>query len=209
MNWLTKISGYYSTTNDRWQGLWIDPENNAYRLDDTHHSWIYHNQELLEQEYDISVQQWETEREESRVQDYFEELLKDYKRKIAYEQDIEENQVVVPERILEEFSESASEPGIDRQWGIEIVDFLIRHGWIRASQKSNNIHLEISDNTPDYISKCQDALAQYFPVVWSNPHYRIIINNIEISSNDLIQHDNLSEAIESTGRANGYYMNFR
>lgn len=195
MNWFQKLSVGYYGLDQYYNGYWIDPNGKAIELEDTHHSWIYDNQELLLTQYGINITSWEAEyQQESEIESY-NELYNEYVRDIAFKLDIDESQVQLTDEQIEGIQISAQESA-ETPNGVELVDYLIQQGWLRVSQKNAKLHIEAQEDLPGFWDKAEMIVNDLFPKVWSNPRYMIAINNNEISSEDLQRSGSLQLAME-------------
>lgn len=206
MNWLKKVSGWYGSMG--YMAYWIAPEGETFSTDETHHAWIHENVDMLDDEFGLNIRGWgEQFREESKMEGY-EELRRDRIRDRAFEQGIDESQVVLTEKDEEELSEWADE-GANWPNDVQLVDFLVRHGWLRIVNKGGRIYFEGDADSPQFWDRTEMAMINLFPEVWSNHNYRITINDKEIFSSDLQAASSLREAIEKSERRNQLALHWR
>ncbi len=208
MNWLQKVFAAYYGTDPYYNGYWVDPNDHVYEIKGTHHSWIHDNQDLLRDEYDIDINSWREEQIQEQEAENYGQLLEMTIRDIAFEQEIDETQVVLTEQQEEQIQEEARSDGVHNE-GVAIVDLLIENGWLRVSQKSSRIHIEAREDMPRFWDRAEMALIKLFPKVWKIAQYHIIINNREIYSGDLQHHGNLERAVEQESNRNGMAMHWR
>ena len=193
-SWLQKISAGYYGFDQYYNGYWVTPDGEIFDLEDTHHAWIYQNIDLLRNKYGIDINEWIMGYREKSMYDEYESLREEFIKDIAWKQEIDESQVVLTEEQEEEIQNSVSEFAEEPN-GVELVDYLIQHEWIRVSQKNNNIHIEAKEDSPGFWDRAEMIMIKLFPKVWSNPRYMIAVNNDEISSEDLQRSGNLRSAI--------------
>ena len=204
VNWLQKISiGYYRDMG--YSAWWIGPSGEIFTIQDTHHGWIYKNMDLLRDEYDIDIQEWSMNKlEESRSENY-ESLRNEMIKEQAWQQEVDESQVILSDDQEEELGVWAGEAATEGS-EIEKVDLLIEKGWIRVANKVAQIHIEGNVEIPGFWDRAEMMMIKLFPQVWSNTNFNIIVNNKEIYSDDLQNAGTLRKAIEQTDRRNGYVM---
>ncbi len=211
MNWLQKIAvGYLGGGDSEWMGFWADPTGNTYKVKDTHQAWVYENKDNLNENYGIDIDTWYMGRLEEEEGKLYEHYLAEVIRDTAYELEIDESQVELPDEKTEEIQTWASE-GADGQIndGVEMVDLLITKGWLRLSCKWSRLHVEGNAEMPAFLSRAEDALTKCRPKIWSVPSYHIIINDQEIYSRDLQNAGNLAEAMAGETRRDGLALHQR
>jgi len=196
-------AGWYDSMG--YSAWWIGPAGEIFKVEDTHHGWIYKNTELLRDEYDIDIQEWSMGKFEESRQENYKSLRSEMIRDLAWRQEVDESQIVLTDEQEGELdiwaSESATE-GTD----VEKVDLLVTNGWIRIANKVAQIHVEGNTEMPGFWDKAEMAMIKLFPKVWSNTNFNIIVNNQEIYSADLQSAGSLRRAIERTDRRNGLAM---
>lgn len=194
-NWIQKVSAGYYSLDKYYNGYWIDPSGEIYELEDTHHSWIYNNNDLLLEKYGIDMQSWEHHEIEMEREEQLLSLQEDLIKEIAWNNEIDESEVVLTDDQIEELFDSVS---VEGPGGVMAVDYLISLGWIRLSQKNANIHFEVNEENINW-DLLEMLLIKLFPKVWDNTNYHIIINNMGTYSGDLQSSGSLKSAIENSG----------
>jgi hypothetical protein len=162
MNWY-RLAQYYKGWGDT---FWIDPNGEIIDIGhETHHNWIFQNNDFLSVNYDIDFDSqvyeeiWELGREM-----YEEEIerLKSKKQELIEEREAEEreeykqyidDELVEVSKELEEFEgdygrgimEEAARDDILRGLGVRLVDKLLKKGWIRGLKKHGRLYFEVDD----------------------------------------------------------------
>jgi hypothetical protein len=162
MNWY-KLAQYYKGWGDT---FWIDPNGEIVDIGhETHHNWVYSNNDFLKMNYDIDFEEqiyeeiWELgremyEEELERLQNKKQELIeeKEAETNEEYKQYIDEELAEVSQE-LEEFEgdygigimEEAARDNILRGLGVRLVDELLQKGWIRGLKKHGRLYFEVDD----------------------------------------------------------------
>jgi len=202
VNWLQKIcQGYYGQMKGYWHAFWIAPDGKVFDVQDTHQTWPGDNAELLDEEYNIDLQSWEIDRMMESEQEEYDSMLQQLIREKAFDLDIPEDQVEITEEEKEQLQTYAAEADHYGNYGVDIVDLLIRNGWIRVAEKTH-IHFE----GPEDFKRIETFLLDKYPHVWSHENREIIVNNRVTSGRDLRDMGSLKKALEHSNMVNNYYM---
>lgn len=205
MNWLQKISAGYYSLDAYYNGYWVDPAGKIFEMEDTHHSWIHYNHELLLDEYGIDMEEWMLERQMESEREQYDDLREEMIRDIAFEREIDESQVMLTDEQEQQLSDYAAESA-EAPNDLETVDYLISLGWIRISQKMGYIHIEAREDLPGFWDKAEMALIELFPKIWSNPRYDIVVNDQGVTSEQVQDTGSLRNAIDNLATYNNRYL---
>ena len=212
MNWLQRIAqnGWYGTQKGYWLALWVDTEGNIYDVEDTHHAWVNSHRKILLEKYGIDIEQIEEEAYYVNIQDAFEYLEKDLISDHAFSLGIDESQVVLTEEEKEGLNDQSSNDADHQLSGTELVDLLIKQGWLRVAKKTA-IHIEGDEGSPRFFDRAEMVLIERFPDVWRDSQHEIgiVINNTEIYAGDLQHAGSLESAIRKSERKTNHYMDRR
>jgi len=160
MNWY-KIAQYYKGWGNT---FWIDPNGEIIDIgSETHHNWIYLNNDFLSMNYDIDFEEQIYEEiselgrelydeELERLQNKKQELIgeRGREKEDEYKKIIDEELKEVSEELKEfegdsgrESAEEAARDSIFRGLGVRLVDELLKKDWVRGLKKHGRLYFEI------------------------------------------------------------------